>query len=152
VQVIDEGKNLGPMDTYEALKLARSKELDLVEISSNMNPPIAKIMDFGQFLYELKKKEQKARAKTKKSETKGIRLSFRISEHDEDVRIKQSTKFLEVGNKVKIEMKLIGRERRHTDLAREKIQRFVDKLGENAIMEQPVTQQGGRLSVVVRRK
>ncbi|NQU77647.1 translation initiation factor IF-3 [Candidatus Falkowbacteria bacterium] len=151
--MIDEGgKNRGVMETQEALKMALGKELDLVEISSNTNPPIAKIMDFGQFLYEQKKKDQKTKAKSKKSETKGIRLSFRISEHDEDIRVKQANKFLEQGNKIKVDMKLIGRERRHTGLAREKIQGFVDKLGENAMMEQPVNQQGGRLSVVVRRK
>lgn len=148
----DEGKNLDVMATGEALQLAREKELDLVEISASADPPIAKIMDFGQFLYEQKKKDQKAKAKNKKSETKGIRLSFRISEHDEDIRVKQATKFLENGNKVKVDMKLIGRERRHMDKAREKIAGFVDKLGEGAIMEQGVVQQGGRLSAIIRRK
>lgn len=148
----EEGKNLEVMATAEALRLARERELDLVEISSKCEPPIAKIMDFGQFLYEQKKKEQKARAKSKKSETKGIRLSFRISQHDEEIRLKQAQKFLEQGDKIKVEMKLVGRERQHLDIARKKIQGFIDKLGGEAMMEQPVRQQGGRLSVVVRRR
>ena len=134
------------------MNLAREKNLDLVEISSKTNPPIAKIMDFGQFLYEQKKKEQKARAKVKKSETKGIRLGVRISEHDEETRLKQANKFFEQGNRIKINMKLMGRERQHMDKAREKMLGFVRKLGEEVVIDQELNVQGGRLSIVIRKK
>ncbi|MBU4512936.1 translation initiation factor IF-3 [Patescibacteria group bacterium] len=153
LRVIDDGgKNLGVLKTSEALILAQEKELDLVEITDKIDPPVAKIMDFGQFLYEHKKSQQKAKIKAKKSETKGIRLSLRISKHDKDIRINQTKKFLDQGNKVKIEMKLMGRERQHFDLAKEIVNEFVDNLGENAIIEQPLIKQGGRLSVMVRKK
>ena len=140
------------MATSEALILAREKKMDLVEISEKTNPPIAKIMDFGHFLYEQKKRKQKSKAKVKKSETKGIRLGARISEHDEETRMKQATKFLEQRNRIKIEMKLMGRERRHMDKAKEKMLAFVEKLGDETVIDQELSAQGGRLSMIVRRK
>ncbi len=148
----DEGKNLGVIETTEALNLARDKGLDLVEVSEKVDPPIAKIMDFGRFLYEQQKKEQKSRVKAKKSETKGIRLGVRASGHDEEIRIKQAQKFLEQGHRVMVEMKLVGRERQHLNIARAKMQGFIDKLGESAIIDQPLNIQGGRLSVAVRKR
>ena len=140
------------MATSEALILAREKKMDLVEISEKTDPPIAKIMDFGHFLYEQKKRKQKSKAKVKKSETKGIRLGARISEHDEETRMKQATKFLEQRNRIKIEMKLMGRERRHMDKAKEKMLAFVEKLGDETVIDQELSAQGGRLSMIVRRK
>lgn len=140
------------MPISEALILAKEKKMDLVEISEKTDPPIAKIMDFGHFLYEQKKKKQKAKAKTKKSETKGIRLGARISEHDEGIRIKQAMNFLDQRNRVKIEMKLMGRERRHMDKAKEKMLAFVEKLGDDTVIDQELSAQGGRLSMVVRRR
>lgn len=148
----DDGKHVGLVKTTEALSLAREKNLDLVEISGSAKPPIAKILDFGQFLYEQRKKEQKARAKVKKSETKGIRLSLRISKNDLEIRIRQAKKFLEKGHKIKIEMKLMGREKQHFSLAHEIINKFIDNLGADVIIDQPLNQQGGRLSVIVRKK
>ena len=109
-------------------------------------------MDFGNFLYEHKKNKQKSTAKVKKSETKGIRLGARISEHDEGTRIKQATKFLEQRNRIKIEMKLMGRERRHMDKAKEKMLAFVEKLGDDTVIDQELSAQGGRLSMIVRRR
>jgi len=140
------------MPTSEALILAREKKLDLVEISNNNDIVIAKIMDFGQFLYNQKKKKQKSKVKVKKSETKGIRLGVRIGEHDEETKMKQANKFLEQGNRVKIEMKLVGREKRHMGIAEEKILAFIDKLGSEAVIDQELSAQGGRLSIVVRRR
>lgn len=153
LRVIDEnGKNLDILTTAEALDLAREKELDLVEITNKTNPPVAKIMNFGQFLYEQKKKEQKAKTKTKKTGTKGIRLSLRISRHDKELRVNQAKKFLGQGNKIKIEMKLVGRERQHLDLARNIINEFIENLNENVVLDQPLIQQGGRLNVLVRKR
>ena len=153
MRVIDEnGKNLGIIEREEALRLAKEKGLDLVEISEKTDPPVAKIMDFGQFLYEQKKKKQKAKTKLKKTQTKGIRLSLRIGSHDLQVKIEQAKKFLEKGNKVKIEMRLSGREKQHLELAKNLFDKVIDKLKEIAIIDQPFTKQGGRLFLTFRKK
>lgn len=130
------------------MNLAKEKGLDLVEISPKANPPVAKILDFGQFKYELKKREQKDRIKRKKSEIKGIRLSLRIGQHDKELRIRQAKKFLDQGHKVKIEMILKGRERAYFDRAKEIINQFIESLG-NIKTEQPITRQGGNLITII---
>lgn len=150
VRLIDEkGQNLGIFPTEEAIKIAKEKGLDLVEISSSVTPLIARILDFGQFLYQQRKKNQKQRTKQKKVKIKGIRLSLRISEHDLNLKVNQAKKFLDEGHKVKIEMNLRGRERMHADLAREIIKRFISLSGEKIILEQEITKMGGRLTCIV---
>ena len=127
VRVIDEnGKNLGILDTQKAIQLAKDRGLDLVEISANTEPPICKITDYGKYQYTQEKKERKQKAKQKKSELKGIRIGFTTSFHDLQTKIKQVEKFLKQGHKVRIEMRLRGRERAHKDLADEKIKSFLE--------------------------
>lgn len=148
VRLIDDtGKFFGVIDTLQALEMARKKELDLVEINPKEIPPIAKIMDFGQFKYEQSKKEKKAKAK--QAEIKGIRLSLRMGKHDIGVRTNRTKEFLEEKNKVQIEMILRGRERTHLDLAEQIINQFIDSLGKNIKIEQPLKKQGGRLTVLI---
>lgn len=152
--VIDEnGVSLGTISRDAALAAARDHELDLVEVSPKAVPPIAKIMDYGSYRYQREKSERKAKAKTKTIEVKTVKLSLRISEHDADVRAGQAIKFLADGDKVKIELQLRGRERQHTELARQNMREFLDRttklLGKPIKIEQPVSQQGGRLSMTV---
>lgn len=148
VRLIDEnGKYLGVFNIEEALRLAKEKNLDLIEISPKENPPVAKINDFGKFLYEIRKKERKT--KKKKQEIKGLRLSLRVSKHDLEVKKNQTLKFLAANQKVKIEMVLRGRERTHFDLARKIINDFIKGLGEEIKAEQPLSQQGGRLTILI---
>jgi translation initiation factor IF-3 len=155
VRVIDEaGQNLGVLPTAEAVRLARERELDLVEVFPKADPPIAKILDYGKFLYQKDKEARKQKAKQKKVEIKGIRLSLRISAHDRDFRLNQAKDFLESGDKVKIEIILKGRERQYSGMARESASQFIgalDKLVSTKI-EQPLSFQGGRLSVTVGKK
>jgi translation initiation factor IF-3 len=126
VRVIDEdGKNLGVFPLEEALKIAKERNLDLIQITEKVDPPVCKIFDYGKFLYQMKKKEKK---KEKGGEIKGIRLGFNISEHDMETRATQAKKFLEEGNRVEIEMILRGREKALTDFAKEKIKRFLEIL------------------------
>ncbi len=106
--------------------MAQDKRLDLVEISPKANPPVVKILNFGEFKYTLKKKNQANKTKQKKTETKTIRLSLRIGQHDIDLRVKQAIKFLQKGHKIKILAILRGRERAHRDLMTEKLERFSD--------------------------
>jgi len=126
VQVIDEeGKNLGVMETAKAIDLAKKRELDLVEISSKTNPPICKIIDKGKYQYLQEKKEKKQRSKQKKGELKEIQIGFTTSEHDLKIKAQQLEKFLKAGSKVRISIKLKGRERSFGDLAKEKLEKFL---------------------------
>jgi translation initiation factor IF-3 len=108
------------------LRLARENNLDLIQVTEKTEPPVCKITDYGKYLYQQKKKEKVA--KTSAGELKGIRLTFKISEHDLETRAKQTEKFLKKGNKVRIEMKLKGRERAFQDFAKEKIMKFIEIL------------------------
>lgn len=144
-----DGDNKGVISINEALSLAEQADLDLVEISPKAKPPVARITDFGQFKYELKKKDQKQKASQKKSEVKGIRLSFRIGENDKMVRRKQAEKFLKVGNKVKVEMILRGREKAHQDLAKEIILKFVESIEIENKIEQDIKRQGSKLQILI---
>lgn len=154
VRLLDENdEHVGVVPLEEALKRAAASELDLIEIEPKANPPVCRIMDHGRLKYTLEKEMRKAKARQKKVEVKGIRLSLRIGAHDRDVRIAQSKKFLEQNDKVKIEMSLRGRERAHGDLAREIIAQFIALIKEQVegtiIVESPISVQGGRLNTII---
>ena len=112
----------------KALQLAWERNLDLIQVTEKIEPPVCKIMEYGKYLYQLEKKEKEARKKTG-GEIKGIRLSFNISQHDLETRAAQSEKFLKRGDKVKIELRLRGREKALEGFAREKINKFLEMLG-----------------------
>jgi len=139
VQVVDEnGKNLGILDTYKALQIAKERGLDLVEIAPTAKPPVCKIIDYGKYKYQQEKKEQKQKAKRKEVEVKRIRIGFATSLHDLEHKAKQAGEFLAEGNKVRIEIKLRGREKAHLDLAKEKLNDFLKLIPvEHTIEEQP---------------
>ena len=126
VRVIDEaGKQLGIIDLEEALRLARERNLDLIQVTEKVEPPVCKISDYGKYLYWLQKKEKGTK---RAGETKGIRLSFNISLHDLETRAHQSEGFLKKGNKVRVELILRGREKALGDFAKKKIQQFLEIL------------------------
>lgn len=151
--MIDEtGKHIGTMDTSQALALAQSRGLDLVEIAPMARPPVCKILDFGAFQFQLEKKERKAKANQKKVELKGIRLTFKIGEHDKATRKSQSLKFLDAGHKILLEMRLRGRENAHRDLARQQMDQFAKDLGADVVVETPMSLMGNRLTMIVGRK
>lgn len=155
VRLIDEtGENVGVVDTRQAIEMAQDKGLDLVEVSPLANPPVAKIVDYSKLRYQEEKERRKGRAHQKKIEIKGIRLSLRIGEGDKMVRVKQTVKFLEAGDKVKIEMTLKGREKQHKDLAREIVNKFIQTVNESieTKAEQNLSIQGGKLSVIIAKK
>lgn len=150
VRLIDEnGEQVGVVPTEQALQLARERELDLVEIVPNTRPPVAKIMDFGKYQYQKAKEEQQQRAKQKKTEVKGIRLGLRTDEHDLDVRKKQAEKFLAQGNKVKIEIRLRGREKAHQPLAREILQNFILSITTPNKIEQEIKKFPGGFNIII---
>ena len=118
---------MGIIDLEKALQMAMERNLDLIQVTERVEPPVCKIMDYGKYLYRLQKKEKGVK---KSTEVKGIRLRFNISPHDLETRIIQSEKFLRKGNKVKIDMVLRGREKRLSNFAKEKLKTFIKDLGE----------------------
>lgn len=150
VMAIDEkGNSLGEIPTAEALALAIERGFDLVEVGPKVNPPVVKFLDYGQIKYQQEKQMRKQKSAQKRVEIKGIRLSFNIGQHDQETRAKQTTKFLEKGQKVKLEMILRGRENRHVDLARKQIKEFSETLDVEFEVEQQVKKQGNKISMIL---
>ena len=125
-----EGEQFGLMKTEDALNLAAEKELDLVEVSPNLNPPVCKLMDYGKQMYKIAKQKRQQNAKQKQTETKGIRLSVRIEKHDLTFKANNAVKFLKKGNKVKIDIEMRGREKAHQELAFKKMKDFLNLISE----------------------
>lgn len=114
------------MPLENALREAKERNLDLIQVTEKVEPPVCKIMDYGKYLYQQQKREKGI--KPKGGEIKGIRLSFNISQHDMEVRARQAEKFLKEGDKIRIEMRLKGREKALGDFAKEKINNFLEAL------------------------
>lgn len=151
--MIDEtGKPLGVMETGQALALAETNGLDLVEVAPMAKPPVCKILNYGAFLFQQEKKERKAKAHQKKVDLKGIRLTFKIGQHDKDTRKAQSLKFLDDGHKVMLEMRLRGRENAHKNLARQQMEQFAKDLGDDVAVESPLSMLGNRVTMIVGRR
>lgn len=129
VVIDEEGENLGEMSTFEARKLAENAGLDLVEINPTNRPPICKIMDYGKFKYDQAKKDKESRSKQKETELKEIRLTHKISDHDIDYKAKQAREFFNHGNKVKVSMRLRGRENAFVNQAFAVFEKFAEKAG-----------------------
>ena len=140
---------MGEKSLAEALELAEKHENDLVEISPKTIPPVCKIMDYGQFLYQRKKSDKKAKKKQKQTEVKGIRLSFRISQHDIDIKANQAKKFLELGHLIRVQMQIKGREMSHSEIGLEKLKSFAEYLSEISNIEQEPTKQGNQFIMVL---
>ena len=146
-----DGQNLGVMSITQAITAARSAGLDLVEVNPKGVPPVCKILNYGQYRYEQEKEARKAKARQKVVDVKGLRLSLRIKGADLELRRAQARSFLEQGDKVKVEMVLRGRERAHMDLAQKIMDDFIASI-DIANLLQPISKQGGRLTVVLGRK
>jgi translation initiation factor IF-3 len=126
VRAIDEtGANLGVIETSEALRLAKEKGLDLVEISPMTVPPVVKIISFDKYRYQEEKKWKKQRATQKIQEMKQVQISVREAVHDLGVKAVRVNKFLGEGNKVEVLLNLRGREKAHQDLAKQKLRDFI---------------------------
>jgi len=138
IRVIGEkGENLGILETAEALRIANERELDLIEISATAKPPVCKIMDFGKFKYEKEKGEREHSKKQKDVELKGIRIGFTTGKHDLEMRAHQIDKFLAEGHKVRIQMKLTGRQKAHGPLALQKFNEFLAMISTEYQLELP---------------
>ena len=129
VRLIDStGENRGVVPTSQALQMAHDEDLDLIIISPNQGPPVAKILDYGKYRYENKKKIKEAKKKQHNVEIKEVKVRYKIDVHDYQVRVKNIQKFIAQGNKVKVVVMLRGREMQHSALAFELLERFVKDL------------------------
>mgnify|MGYP001562095789 CR=1 FL=1 len=129
LRVLDaEGKQIGVLSKQEALQLAQDQELDLVEVAPAAKPPVARIIDYNKFLYQLEKKKREEKKKAKVSETKEIRLGPFMSENDLQTRIRQGREFLENGDKLRLVVKFKGRQITHPEFGKEIIGKLFDSL------------------------
>lgn len=127
VRVIDEtGKQLGIMNIFQAIDLAKLKGLDLIQVTEKVEPPICKITNYGKYLYSQQKKEKRIRPAG--GELKEIRIGFNISLHDLETKAKQAKNFLQDGDKVKVSLTLRGREKAMGDFAKKKVQLFLENI------------------------
>jgi len=137
------------MSVLQAIDMAKTKSLDLVEVSPKAVPPVCKIMDFGKYQYQKSKEERQNKSKQKKSEIKGIRLSIRTDEHDLIFKKNQAEKFLSKNNKIKIEIMLKGREKAHQDLARDSLVNFMKTISIPYKIEQEIKKFPGGFNVII---
>jgi len=152
VRLIDEnGENLGVLSTAEAKRLSEERGYDLVEVNPIANPPVAKLLNYGQFKYEKEKELKKQKQALKEITIKGIRLTPRIGQHDLELRENQTAEFLQDGDKVKIEVVLRGRERQHMDLAFKLVNQFIETLKSRTALkiETPPKNEGGRIQALI---
>ncbi len=150
VRVIDEnGENLGVMYTKEAMEQANELGLNLVEISPNSDPPVAKFLDVGKHRYEAQKKANAARKTQKTQEIKEIKMRPNIDVHDYDVKMRSVTKFLEEGDKVKMTLRFRGREMAHQELGMDLLNRVRDDTAEIAKIEAYPRLEGRQMLMVL---
>ncbi len=150
VRVIDtDGKQIGIMDIQKALKLAKSKQLDLVQVAPKANPPVCRIMDYGKYKYEQSKKEKEAKKKQKVINVKELRMSPNIEEHDLQVRIKNARRFLKEGNKVKVTIRFRGREITHNSLGKEVLENLAESVRDLAVIEKKPKLEGRNMIMIL---
>jgi translation initiation factor IF-3 len=148
--VIDEnGENLGVMFTREAFEQAQEVGLDLVEISPNSDPPVAKFLDIGRFKYEAQKKANEQRKRQKTQEIKEIKMRPNIDDHDYDTKMKKVFDFIKEGDKVKITLRFRGRELAHGELGMRLLQRVQADVTETAKVEQHPRMEGRQMLMVL---
>jgi translation initiation factor IF-3 len=136
IRVIDEnGEQMGILPPFEALKIARERGLDLVEVSPNAVPPVCRIQDYGRFLYEKEKSERAARKRQKVIVVKEVKFSVTVDEHDYQTKKNQAVRFLTEGDKVKASLRFRGRQMAHRELGYAIINRLIQDIGDAGIVE-----------------
>ena len=143
IRVIDsDGTQLGIMSLRRAMEIAEQKNLDLVKIAPQANPPVCKIIDYGKFRFEQAKREKEARRNQRVVEIKEVRLSLNIDTHDFETKKNHALRFISDGNKVKASIRFRGREMGHPELGLEIMRKFSDAMSEVAVVEKPAKLEG----------
>jgi translation initiation factor IF-3 len=150
VRVIDdEGQQLGVMPTADALALAQEKGLDLVEVAPTAVPPVCKILDYGQYKYEINKRERETKKKQKSQTFKEIRFRVKIDTHDLETKTRRAAEFLDEGDRVKVTVQFRGRELNHPQLGRNLLDRAAEMIGDHGVIERPPLMEGRSLFIVM---
>lgn len=148
----DEGNQKGIVPTLEALKLAKEKDLDLVEVSPNANPPVCKILDYGKYRFEQEKKLRDAKKNQKVLKLKEIRMQPKIGSGDLDTKAKHVQEFLDEGDKVKVTIRFRGRELAHTELGYDVLKEVLKRLTSAYVMEKQPAMDGKTMSMTISAK
>lgn len=150
VRAVDaDGQQLGIVETREALRMAEEKGLDLVMVSDKADPPVCRIIDYGKYLFEQKKKVQDAKRKQHNAEVKEVKMRYKIEEHDYNVRLSHAKRFLESGDKVKATIMFRGREIQHSNLAEELLRRMATDLKDLAEIQQAPKKEGRSMMMLL---
>ena len=150
IRVIDEnGEQMGVLPPFEALKIARERGLDLVEVSPNAVPPVCRIQDYGRFLYEKDKSENAARKKQKVIVVKEVKFSVTLDEHDYQTKKNHALRFLSEGDKVKASLRFRGRQMAHRELGYAKINRLIQDIGDAGTVEFMPRMEGTILHAII---
>ncbi len=147
--VDEDGTQLGVMTPFDAVQRAVEKGLDLVEVAPGANPPVCRIMDYGKYKYELKKKQAVSKHKAHAATMKEVKLRPRTDEHDLDFKLKNARRFLIEGDKVKVTLMFRGREIVHTSIGREQLDRVKEMLADIAAVENPPRMDGRFMSMIL---
>ncbi len=147
--ISENNENLGIVLLDRALEIAHERNLDLVEVSPNADPPVCKIMDFGKFLYERSKREREARRAQKQIEVKEIRLRPKTTEHHRSFKVRSARKWLEDGMKVKVRVRFRGREITYPDIALKLLKEIAEELSDVSIIEQEPSMEGRTMLMVL---
>jgi translation initiation factor IF-3 len=150
VRVVDEeGAQLGVMPTPRALEMAQERGLDLVEVAPMAAPPVVKFLDFGQYKYDLTKREKEAKRKQRSVTFKEVRLSPKIGTGDFDTKVNRAVEFLEDGDRIKVTVRFRGRELTHPELGRNLLARFVDRVKEHGVAERTPLLEGKSMHITM---
>ena len=150
VRVVDQnGEQLGVMSSREALALAEERQLDLVKIAPQARPPVCKLMDYGKYRFEQSKKEREFRKNQKVITVKEVRLSATIEDHDVDVKYKNAVKFLKDGNKVKVTIRFRGRQITHSEIGRQIMTEFAERIKEYGTVDKAPMIEGRNMSMII---
>lgn len=150
VRVIDaDGQMIGILPISEALQKAEEAGLDLINVSPNAEPPVCKILDYGKYKYEMQKREKEAKKKQTVTEIKEVRLSTFIEEHDLKTKANAASKFIKQGDKVKVSLRLRGRERDYADRAKDVMVQFAEGLSDISVLEKEPKFEGRGLMMVL---
>ena len=153
VRLIDgEGNQKGILPTIEALRMAREAGLDLVEIAPQAQPPVCKLLDYGTYKFDLEKKTRESRKHQKQVRIKEIRMQPKIDGHDLEFKTRHVREFLEEGNKVKVTVRFRGRELAHTELGKVVLDRILEKLEGNFLLERAAQMEGRTMSLLLNPK
>jgi translation initiation factor IF-3 len=150
VRVIDdEGQQLGVMQTADALALAQERGLDLVEVAPTAVPPVCKILDYGQYKYEIQKRDRETKKRQKSQTFKEIRFRVKIDTHDLETKTRRAAEFLDEGDRVKVAVQFRGREINHPQLGRNLLERAAEMIGDHGVIERPPLMEGRSLFIVM---